>query len=662
MRRLGRMSPREVGWRLFVHLRQRAWSLRRLSGRTTPSHPSASIEGWRIRPPGEMSGLPPTAIAGVFEVADRLLKGEWEVLGSTRHDMSNPDWSSDGSGLSFPIDKIAYRIEYRAGDSANVKLVWELSRHQHLTVLAAAWRLTREDRYADLVARHLQSWWSVNRYLRGVNWASGIELGVRLISWVWIRRLLDGWSGVEDLFERNPDAVAQIYWHQRWLYAFPSKGSSANNHAIAEFSGLLIASCAFRWFEDESDQWRGHALRGLSSALDENTYSSGLNRELATEYHGFVAELGLLAAIEARSAGLQVPFETWDLLCRMTDAAAAILDEARRAPRQGDGDDGRALVVADSAANGWRSLLEIGALVFGPLSWWPATLPDLTSTLVSGLIEQQITVTSRRPVKRPMNFPDAGVTILRAAADSDHNVELWCRCDGGPLGFGALAGHGHADALSIEVRVGGIDVLADPGTYCYHGEAEWRQHFRSTRAHNTITLGGKNQSDSGGPFMWTRHARTRVLEFADLGSQQRWSAEHDGYLGLDESARHRRTVTLDTDPRILDITDSIESSRSQRMTMTFQLGPTVRVELIEHLAILQWLTFEGDMQEARLQLPESLTWSVYLGERDPIVGWYSPSFGVKTPAAALIGTGTTEAAEFRTQMHLDPLPDARGSD
>jgi Heparinase II/III-like protein/Heparinase II/III N-terminus len=651
LHRLGRMSPREVGWRLVVHIRQGMWSIRRLKGRTTPSVPPAKMSGWKITPPGDVTGLPPAAIAGVFEVADRLLKGQWEVLGSVRYDMGDPDWSADNSGLSFPREAIAFRIDYRSGNTGNVKQVWELSRHQHLTVLAAAWRLTREDRYADLVGQHLRSWWSANRYLRGVNWASGIELGVRLISWVWIRRLLDGWEGVEELFERNPDAIGHIYWHQRWLKAFPSKGSSGNNHAVAEFAGLLIASCAFAWFEDESDEWREYALDGLVATLETNTFQSGVNRELATEYHGFVTELGLFAMIEAQSSGVSVPMETWDLLCRMIDAAAAILDEARRAPRQGDGDDGRALVVADPAANRWRSILETGTLLFGSLPWWPATLPDLTSTLVSGLIHEQIAVSSR-PSRRPMNFPDAGITILRAPAVSHHEDEIWCRCDGGPLGFGALAGHGHADALSVEVRVGGIDVLADPGTYCYHGEPEWRHHFRSTFAHNTLTLCGQNQSDSGGPFMWTRHARTRVLEFANLGVRQRWSAEHDGYLKLDKPARHRRTVTLDTERRILDITDHVETSSPQQTIMTFQLGPTVDVQLVNSLATLRWLTFEGEQREARLYLPASLQWSIRIGELDPIAGWYSQSFGVKVPAPVLLGTGYTDEAGYHTRLLL----------
>src|SRR5439155_507878 len=79
-----------------------------------------------------------------------------------------------------------------------------------------------------------------------------------------------------------------------------------------------------------------------------------------------------------------------------------------------------------------------------------------------------------RPAARPFELPDAGMTILRTPATDE--PEIWVRCDGGPHGFLSIAAHAHADALSVEVRHGGVDVLADPGTYCYHGEPEWRQY------------------------------------------------------------------------------------------------------------------------------------------------------------------------------------------
>jgi hypothetical protein len=50
-------------------------------------------------------------------------------------------------------------------------------------------------------------------------------------------------------------------------------------------------------------------------------------------------------------------------------------------------------------------------------------------------------------------------------------------------------------------------VIVDPGTYCYHREPRWRNHFRSTAAHNTVVLDGADQSEMLGPFMWGRRAR-----------------------------------------------------------------------------------------------------------------------------------------------------------
>ena len=83
----------------------------------------------------------------------------------------------------------------------------------------------------------------------------------------------------------------------------------------------------------------------LEDELAKNTFPSGVNREMATDYHGFVAELGLVAAAEADRAARPLGEDTWQLLGRMLDVVAAMVDVRLQAPRQGDGDDGRALVL-----------------------------------------------------------------------------------------------------------------------------------------------------------------------------------------------------------------------------------------------------------------------------------------------------------------------------
>ena len=376
----------------------------------------------------------------------------------------------------------------------NVKYVWELSRHQHLTVLAAAYRLDGDERYAEAVAAQLRSWWAANPFLSGIHWTSGIELGLRLLSWVWIRRLLDGWEGAGSLFEENRTFLQQLHHHQEWLARLPSHGSSANNHLLAEMAGQFAAGCAFPWFR-ESSAWREAAATTLQRELVRQTFASGLNRELATDYHGFVLELGLVAALEGELTGHPLGDQVWDSLERMTDALAAVVDVRLRPPRQGDADGGHGLLLDGPGYDRWASLLATGAALFGPAGWWPAGYGGDARTALWTRLAVRPPARLPRPARRPSLFADAGMALLR---DTDgRRDELWCRADHGPHGYLSIAAHAHADALAIEVRVGGVDVLADPGTYCYGGDPTWRAYFRSTMAHNTLEVGGVDQSVGG---------------------------------------------------------------------------------------------------------------------------------------------------------------------
>ncbi|MEU6577501.1 alginate lyase family protein [Streptomyces sp. NPDC046805] len=644
LRRLSRMGPREVGGRVGDAVRRRRWRS------ALPDGPS--VTGARftaVLPAGTVAAVPADAAKRLVAEADRLMDGRAEFFGVVRDDLAAPDWSFDPktgrrapSGYAFDVP---YRDEEAIGD---VKQIWELSRHQYLTVLAAAYAITGNDRYAERAAEHLRSWWQANPPLRSVHWTSGIELGIRLLSWVWVRRLLDGWPGAAGLFEGNPVAVRQIWYHQRWLAAFPSRGSSANNHIVAEAAGQFAAACAFGWFP-ASARWRADALRSLERHLRSNTFGSGLNRELATEYHGLVLELGLAALAEADAAGVPVPASVRLVLLRMTDALAAVVDNRLRPPRQGDADDGHGLVVDGAGTDRWASLLATGDAVFGRLDWWPAvTGTDVRTPLLAALIRPGAPAATR-PATRPDHLADAGMTILRARAESGPE-EIWCRCDGGPHGFLSIAAHAHADALSVEVRHDGVDVLADPGTFCYHGQPEWRRYFRSTLGHNTLELDGGDQSVSGGPFLWTRHARTRVL-LADTGARggpdagvARWSAEHTGY----GRSVHRRRVELTAASRELRVVDEVRGPR-RAVRLAFHLGPSIAAELTGSRAVLTW-TRGGEDRSAVLDLPGQLRWQGHRGESDPPLGWYSAGFGRKEPATVLVGTGFSDGTDGFTTV------------
>ena len=643
------MSPQEVGYRTLDLARRRAWARRRVPLGAPAALPPDLLpdRGFAVGLAGiTPDQVPAQAATALVAAAERVLDGSWEVLGTRRTDSADPDWFADPTTRRrAPQDVLAFAVNHRDEQvTGNIKQLWEMSRHHHLTVLAAAWWLTREDRYAQAAADQLRSWWRANPFLSGVHWTSGIELGIRLISWAWVRRLLEDWPKVGDLFEGDDDALRQIAWHQEYLAAFPSRGSSANNHVIAEAAGLLVAACAFPWF-GRSTYWRRTGKSLLEREFEANTFPSGLNRELATEYQGLVLELVIAAAAESDAVGDGLSPVTWQRITDGLDAAASLLDCAGRPPRQGDGDEGRALVLDDPKRHPWPILLASGAALVEAPDWWPSNEPCVGSSLLAAVGRAH--TTTHAPQHRRW-FADAGCALL--VSRPEDGPEIWCRADSGPHGFTSIAAHAHADALSIELRHDGVEILADPGTYCYHGEPAWRSWFRSTAAHNTVEVAGRDQSESGGPFMWTRHAATRTLECqVGEGAIQTWTAEHDGYVSGTPSVTHRRSVHLDSPGRRLVVEDTVTSSGPVPVRLSWHLGPDVHAALDGHLGTLGWPA-DGQQHGGRLHLPVELAWTVLRGTDKPIEGWYAPGFSSRIETSTMVGRGSVHGTALWTTL------------
>jgi hypothetical protein len=55
---------------------------------------------------------------------------------------------------------------------------------------------------------------------------------------------------------------------------------------------------------------------------------------------------------------------------------------------------------------------------------------------------------------------------------------------------------------------------------------------------------------------------------------------------------------------------------------------------------MSWTTPAGTTGSGTLLLPEGPTWSLARGGSDPVLGWYSPGFGEKTPSTTVVGQGS----------------------
>jgi Heparinase II/III-like protein/Heparinase II/III N-terminus len=111
--------------------------------------------------------------------------------------------------------------------------------------------------------------------------------------------------------------------------------------------------------------------------------------------------------------------------------------------------------------------------------------------------------------------PPQGLTVLR---DSGFAVvregELWLAFRCGPLAPDFLPAHAHADALSFQLWWRGEPVVVDPGTYTYEPGPD-RDWFRSTAAHSTVGVDGRDQFELWGAFRSGPLPRVELHEARD---------------------------------------------------------------------------------------------------------------------------------------------------
>ena len=572
--------------------------------------------------------------------AENYLLGNYTWLNIPQQE-SVINWHQDPqTSKSVPLE-FGLEIDYRNFSSVgNVKNIWEKSRHHHLTVMSAAYALTKDEKYAIAVSEQLQDWVSKNPFPRGINWTSSLEVGVRLISCVWIDRLLRGSEVHDSLFGSSGSLWTSIYWHQ-WLIAqYYSHGSSANNHLVGEMAGLFI-SCSHWEVFPSSKSWKSLSWNILEREISKQTFASGLNREQAFSYHIFSTEFFLLAGIEAEMQNLDVSAQYKDLVSKMLEIIPPLTDCQGNLPSYGDGDEGMALQLRPHKSSRVDWLFRLGR------QWLNANVPikdEQSGYLATRLINLPLpdTVEEITSPQNSLAIPDAGLYIL--AKNRGTPEEILCLADAGNLGFLSIAAHGHADALSFTLSIGGVPILIDPGTYVYHADDYWHEYFRSTKAHNTLVVDDFDQSQSAGTFLWTKKAKTKVLDWQQTDNKTVLIAEHDGYKRLPQKVIHRRQLTLESED--LEILDHLQGGGAHHIEWRLHFSPLCTISLQAEDCLVTW-----DSGSAIISLDRQMTWSLLQG--DMTGGWYSSGFNLKQPITTLVGkTNITKGIVLKNSFKL----------
>ncbi len=514
----------------------------------------------------------PEAVEETVERARRNAARRFDLLGYQGLDFgSDIDWSLDpvhgrrAPAIAWPA--IPYLDFATVGDH---KIVWELNRHQFLVTLARAYRLTGDERFAAALKELWYDWSRKNPYPVGINWASTLEVAFRAISWIWTGFLLEGSAADSADFQRDlARALDRAGWY---IHRFLSTYFSPNTHLLGEGVALFLIGVRYPGLR-RAAAWKETGWKVILEAARKQVRPDGAYFEQSTYYHVYALDFFLHARILAACNGIGIPKEL-DGTIRGMLTALAQLSQTGAPPRYGDDDGGRVFDGSRNRPEHMRDPLSTGAALYQDAAV-KAAAPGLCQETVWLLGSDGAAAYDAVPAVAPASgsvaLPECGIYAMLSPGPPVAQLFV----DGGEQGRGG-AGHGHADALSVQLAAGGLLWLTDPGTCGYAGGDSSRERFRGTPAHNTLAIDGLHQADPAGPFRWGPLPRVEVTRWVTGETFDLFQGLHRGYERLPDPVVHRRWV-LRLGAGLWLVRDVVEGRGTHRFDIYWHFPPEVKL-------------------------------------------------------------------------------------
>ncbi len=657
--RLRTMSGSEIAWRvqsLLAALAEHARVSMNLVPK--PAYVAGFVPGQEFKPPFRVSSVAAGCWAGeddslewksrLIRKADLICEHKLSFFNLQERFLGDPiDWNHDhGSNIKAPLKPIL-KVDYRdCPNFGDCKLVWEPNRHHHLVVLGRAYRATGDMKYARELVAQIQSWLDQNPYGYGMNWRSPLELGIRLINWVWAIDLILESGLFTGQFQKR--FLESVFLHCRDVAGKFSQGSSANNHLIGEAAGVFVAASYFNIFK-KSSEWAYDAKFIMDREIFAQTFPDGCTREHALGYEFFVFQFYWICGLVGKWHNDAFSEAYWAQIEVLAVFIAQLSEAGGQLPMFGDRDDGYVLDLGEPADD-IPALIDVACQFYGneylqqlwqkpsESSFW--IFGDNRRNSGEGNTEtdaQHIHLKSR-------DYGDSGYYLLQSGQSLKDSASLLV--DVAELGYTAIAAHGHADALAFTMRLNGQDLLVDSGTYDYFTYPAWRNYFRTTKAHNTVEIDGQDQSVMTGPFMWEQHAKAKLDVWEPTEQGGRLVANHDGYTRLEDPVRHTRELVLDQPGKQLVIRDTLDCQRGHTAVLHFHLSEFCGA--IQQSGNQVDLTLE-QTTSVSFAFAEQLAVKLVTGSEsdpdNPGPGWLSRGYHRKVPNTCIVATaaikGTT---------------------
>ena len=503
----------------------------------------------------------------------------------------------DGYQPSFNYGK---DIDWRYWPVKDNELRWQLHRHKWFTPMGKAYRLTKDEKYAEEWALQFADWIRKNPLVEipkdlyeMQDEATGEAENVRF-AW----RPLEASHRLADQINQfvlflpspafTPEFLTQFLanYHKHALHVMRNY-SAQGNHLLFEAQRVLYAGAFFPEFKDAAE-WRKSGIGILNREIKKQVYPDGGQYELDLHYHPACINIFCKALRMADVNGFRQEFPQsyadtiesmivfYMNLCYPDYTNPCFSDAKRGNPKTEQ----------------------------GYYKEWLKLFPDNAQIRYFATGGKEGTA----PQNLSKGFLDSGFFAFRNGWNTDATVMV---IKAGPKG----EWHSQPDNGTFELWSHGKNLFPDSGSFVYEGNEEvtrLRNWFRRTASHNTLTLDGRN--------LEKRNSITR--KWQPEGDVQCLVTENESYEGL----THRRTFYF-VDNTYFVIVDEASGDAAGTVNLHYGLCDGEMAIDKQHSSLVS--AFEGDVQ-VKLQCfaPEQT-------EMKEEEGWYSTAYRQRTERTAV---------------------------
>ncbi|MEM7029535.1 MAG: alginate lyase family protein [Chloroflexota bacterium] len=535
---LSRMTPLQIFWRCRRLCLQQIWRRRSYI-------PPADLHTPTTFPnqPLPRFGYPPhiSQAQSSIDRADEILKGTFSFLNqSLQFEPGAPDWAATPD--EDPL--WAYNLHYF---EYTLDLLW-------------AYQTTKQKQYLNGLIQLIQAWLKENKQWGAVAW-NAYPLSKRLIIWT----TLLGHLYDDEHFQQTclDDLLIALGQQAAFLYK-NLEYDVDNNHLITNARALVWAGI-YLGHLPQAERWFQRGLTIMEKEAERQVLADGGHWERSTSYQLVVLQdfLETLILLDQANKPLSQPLA--HVVPKMVDFIQAIIKPDGDLPLLNDSVLDYPVSVTDLLAvvAVWSQRPDLKALL--------QTEPGLYFDWIVGekgrrdfeAIPVSLTLASRESV----TLPKTGYYVMQA---QNHQLIFDCA----PIGPRHSPAHAHADMLHFVLTSHKQPLIIDAGVYEYKA-GNWRDYFRSTAAHNTVTVDSLNQSVFWGSFRVADMAEASIIAWSSDEQQDRVVGSHNGYQRLKDGVTHQREICYQK-PNQWIITDQLTSTNRatvHQYSLRFHLAP-----------------------------------------------------------------------------------------